>query len=98
MSAKITQRRQDMFKLADAFFKNIQPSPDECQGIGIDGKRPFGNSYIAGDVLDIIAAKPGGEDGAWSRAQEDYAYKLYDDLARFLRATWRLSRMKGRIK
>jgi len=66
----------DLKKLANAFFKNLQIDNAEFGAIGLDPKRPFGNSYVEGDILKIIGHEPIYKD-EWSREQEEYARTLY---------------------
>lgn len=70
-------RLSDMNKLEQAFFQNLKfVDGDYTQGgIGLDCKRPFGNSNVEGDILEIVGASC-GEDG-WSDEQYDYAQELY---------------------
>lgn len=72
------QTAEHLRLLSIAFYEAMNETTDECNGLGIDGKRPFGNSYIAGDVLEIIEEKPEGEDYCWSDEQTEYAYHLFD--------------------
>jgi len=67
---------KDLELLAQAFFKNLEISNAEFGGIGLDGKRPFGNSDVEGDILDIIGWKYKEE---VSDEQYEYARKLYND-------------------
>ena len=85
-------RLSDMNKLEQAFFRELTfVDGDYTQGgIGLDTKRPFGNSYVVGDILDIIGAKI-GKDG-WTEEQEEYAQELYRALIphlkrKYLRST-----------
>lgn len=49
---------KDMLKLEKAFFANLQRDDCEYGGIGINCKRPFGNSDVEGDILgDILEAE-----------------------------------------
>jgi len=78
----------DMLKLEKAFFRNLERDNCEYGGIGIDSKRPFGNSDVEGDVLELIGAKPEGDDGSgpcWSSKQYSYAAALYDGLLPWLK-------------
>jgi hypothetical protein len=78
---------EDMLKLEKAFFQNLQRDNCEYGGIGIDCKRPFGNSDVEGDILELIGATPAGDDGyseCWSRAQHEYAAAMYDGLIKWL--------------
>jgi hypothetical protein len=76
--------------LGNAFFKNLQVDTScEFGSIGLDSKRPFGNSSVEIDILEIIKAKPEGEDGCYSDEQYHYARDLYfEKLIPFLKKTW----------
>lgn len=82
----------DMMKMAGAFFDNLQIDDCEYGGIGLDCKRPFGNSYVQGDILEIIGEKPAFKDcdgyDSFSPEQEDYADSLYGSLIEFLQQIW----------
>lgn len=89
--------KEDLPKLADAFFKNLTYDPHCAYGsIGVDCKRPFGNSDVEGDVLEIIGAVMEGNDGeddCWSRHQRMYAAQLYQEhLVPYLQAEWKRRR------
>lgn len=83
-------KADDLKKLADAFYKNLEITPWEFGGIGLDPKRPFGNSDALEDILRIIGRKPEKiEDGekVFSDRQLAYARKLYHkELIPYLRA------------
>jgi hypothetical protein len=84
-----------MMLLAHAFFKNLTRDNCEYGGWGVDSKRPFGNSDVEGDVLEIIGLEPkrcphcdeplDDDKGGDPRA---YAAGLYSDLGPFLTQTW----------
>lgn len=57
-------------KLAIAFFKNLEVGRSEFGSIGLDAKRPFGNSSVEYDVLKIIEVM-------LSEELEEYARDLY---------------------
>lgn len=82
-------KNKDLEKLSQAFFANIEHRHDgEYGSIGTDCKRPFGNSDVEGDTLEIIGADMWGDDGndeCWSRDQRDYATSLYDELPNWMR-------------
>lgn len=81
-------KHDDMLKLERAFFNSLYRDDCEYGAIGIDCKRPFGNSDVAGDILEIIGAEPEGEDGdpeCWSDAQREYAHSMYDGLIDWLK-------------
>jgi hypothetical protein len=66
---------KDLNKLALAFFNNLQYDRyGEFGGIGLDDKRPFGNSYVEGDILDIIDWRNEDSD---TDEQKEYARELY---------------------
>jgi hypothetical protein len=84
-------RDADMQKLAEAFFKNLQRDDCEFGAIGVDCKRPFGNSFVEGDILTIIEAERAGNDGecdCWSEEQLEYARAMYDGLIGWLQAKY----------
>lgn len=73
----------DMLIVERAFFDNLQRDNCEYGAIGVDCKRPFGNSDVESDILELLNTKPegdNGEDECWSRAQRSYAASLYDGL------------------
>ena len=81
----------DMLKLEKAFFQNLQRDNCEYGGIGIDCKRPFGNSDVEADILELIGAQPEGDDGdakRWSSAQLAYAQAMYSGLIDWLQAKY----------
>lgn len=82
-------KSEDVLKLAAAFLRELRVDNVEFGGIGVDSKRPFGNSYVEGDILEIIRWEPEDqEDGymVYSERQEEYVRGLYyDDLIPFLR-------------
>jgi len=89
-------RKADLSKLADAFFDHLERK-QRCEygGWGLDDKRPFGNSFVRGNILEIIGWKEEGEDDDWTDEQLQYAEALYDELGEFLRSEWK--RMRNRI-
>lgn len=51
----IRKLQDDLRCLGIAFFENIELNMNACFGsIGLDCKRPFGNSLVESDILDII--------------------------------------------
>jgi len=79
---------KDMEKLEKAFFRNLERDDCEYGAIGVNCKRPFGNSDVEGDILELIGAKPEGDDGisaCWSSKQRAYATKMYDGLIAWLK-------------
>lgn len=78
------EREKHLELLADAFFDNLRISKSEYGGIGLDGKRPFGNSDVEGDILEIIGICPDDDDDD----NRVYASELYSDLIGYLRRKW----------
>lgn len=83
----------DLYVLADAFFDNLQIDNCEYGGIGLDSKRPFGNSDVEGDILTMLECEAEGDDGhsaCWSYEQLSYARTLYHEkLIPFLQTRWK---------
>lgn len=81
--------QQDLRKLASAFYENLTIVNIEYGGIGLDPKRPFGNSSVEADILGIIGWDEEGDDGCdtcYTREQRYYARSLYyDHLIPYLR-------------
>ncbi len=73
----------DMMVLARAFAQNLQRDNFEYGGWGVDCKRPFGNSFVEGDILRLLGIAA-SEDG-YTAEQRAYAASLYDDLGEFMR-------------
>lgn len=84
-------KQDDMLKLEKAFFQNLQRDNCEYGAIGVDCKRPFGNSDVEVDILELIGAKPEGDDGeseCWSSKQRAYAAAMYDGLIGWLQGKY----------
>lgn len=96
----LQDKQSDLAKLAQAFFDNLRIDDCEYGAIGVDCKRPFGNSDVEGDILEIIGQEPEGDDchdSCWSSEQREYALILYrDDLIPFLRQGWKDSSAQGK--
>ena len=81
--------QDDLWNLANAFYKHLRRERHcEYGGWGIDDKRPFGSSFVKGDILDIIGATP-EDNGSWSDEQKMYAEELYSYLGDFLQKAWK---------
>jgi hypothetical protein len=77
---------EDLYKLANAFIENLQFNEDMGY-VGLFYKRPFGDSWIESDILEIIECEPENE-GHYSKEQTDYAWDLYSTkLVPFLKKT-----------
>lgn len=83
----------DLKILADAFFKGLFFN-DWCEygSPSLDCKRPFGNSNVEGDILELLDAEQEGDDGdgpCWSSKQRKYAADLYRvKLVPYLKNFW----------
>jgi hypothetical protein len=76
------QKAEHLRLLAIAFYQNMNEHHDESDGLGLAGKRPFGNSGYYSDVLEIIEVEPEDlDDGdrVWSDEQREYGYDLLDN-------------------
>lgn len=83
--------RRDLAKLADAFFENLQYDNVEFGGLGVDSKRPFGNSQVEFDIAEIIDVEiPDEEDDpeAYEETQR-YCRELYFFLKFYLQDRWK---------
>jgi len=88
---KMDLKPDDMLKLEKAFFQNLRRDNCEYGAIGVDPKRPFGNSDVEGDILELIGATPEGDDGeeaCWSSKQRAYAAAMYDGLIEWLQTKY----------
>lgn len=77
-----TEKAEHLRLLAIAFYQFMNVTHDEYDGLGLAGKRPFGNSGYYSDVLEIIEAEPEDiENGhpVWSDEQREYGYDLLDN-------------------
>lgn len=90
--------KQHLEKLADAFFENMDYNGDcEFGSIGVDCKRPFGNSYVERDILEIIELEDDFntvlEDKYAREEYERYARELYCQmLPNFIKEKWKMYR------
>lgn len=82
---------EDLNVLAKAFFNNLQITNMEYGGIGLDSKRPFGNSNASYDILELLDVKMEGDDGevsCYASWQIEYADDLYhNELIPYLKRT-----------
>ena len=82
-------KEKDLAILADAFFDNLQIDTCEFGGIGLDCKRPFGNSDVESDMLEMLGAEQEEPEDGWSAEQREYVYGLYHlELMPYLRKRW----------
>lgn len=87
----------DLACLADAFFDNLIINKCEFGGIGLDGKRPFGNGDVEADMLEIIGWQQEGDNGysnCYASWQNDYVRSLYKkELIPYLKKVWGLHKV-----
>jgi len=75
--------------LADAFYENLERGECEYGGWGLDDKRPFGNSYVCGDLAEIVGIEiPPYEDKNSYNEVCQYLNELYSDLGSYLKFKW----------
>lgn len=78
---------EDLELLANEFYKNLDRDDCEWGAIGLDCKRPFGNSDMPSDVADICGVEKNyDKNGEWDN--EDYCIYLYYMLPTCLRYKW----------
>jgi len=82
--SKAARRIIHLMKLLPAFVDRLRRGDCEYGGWGLDDKRPFGNSDVAGDIAKIIGLQVDGDTGI-TGAQREYCDGLYDDLPEYLR-------------
>lgn len=88
---KLTLNERRHFKALEQAFWNNLSRQDDCEygSIGLDCKRPFGNSDVEGDILEIIGATPEGDgDEGFTDEQRQYAADLYNRLPDYLRSKY----------
>lgn len=87
-------KQKDLAKLADAFFDFVEYDGSCGFGsVGTDCKRPFGNSYVVENILEIL-----GYEKEFAEEQKEYASNLYQqELAPYLREQWRKLHAKTNI-
>ena len=51
---------------------------------GINPKRPYGNSYVLDDILEIIDYEKNPDYEEWSKTQLDYALALHKEMVTVL--------------
>ena len=87
---------KDILILADVFYRELFFN-DHCEygSPTLDCKRPFGNSDVEADILEMLEWEPEGDDGygpCYSSKQREYAKTLYtEELVPFLKAEWQKS-------
>ena len=85
---------KDLQKLAGAFYENMNFFDGIENGyIGVDCKRPFGDSNYECDILEIIGWDGEQDDGyriSYTQEQLDYARELYrEKLVPYLKEEWK---------
>ncbi|MHA2062845.1 MAG: hypothetical protein ACXABY_00450 [Candidatus Thorarchaeota archaeon] len=90
MDYRKLEREIDLENLAVAFYDNLSLLLDgEGWGIGVDSKRPFGNSHVESDIFRICNIEPEGKNHFYTPDQMRYARDLWVDLPGFLRDKFR---------
>lgn len=79
-------RKEALKKLA----KNLCWYWDKCEtgAPAVDPKRPYGNSDVDCDVLEILGIAPEGNDAdvtCWSERQRTWALDLHKDMLAYLK-------------
>ncbi len=83
------ERRIELEMLADAFFENLEHCDwVEFGGWGLNDKRPFGNSNVERDILEIIGLEEAEYESEEYKEQRRYARELYNDLGPFILMKW----------
>lgn len=77
-----------MMLLARAFFETWNVITASMEGGGFS-KRPFGNSDVERDILEIIDLEIDEDNDVEFEDACAYAAGLYDDLGAFLSSMWR---------
>lgn len=72
---KSRNEEEDLKILAKAFFENLIIDNCEYGGIGIDSKRPFGNSSVTLDMLEMLDIEP---EYNCPHYEKDYSHKQHD--------------------
>lgn len=73
-------KENDLRFLGRAFVENLEILDGEYGGIGLDMKRPFGNSDVEADMLELLEWEMEGNDGegpCFSLEQRNYVRQLY---------------------
>jgi len=88
---KEIEREKHLALLANEFFETLSRDDSEYGGWGQDNKRPFGNSFVAGDIAEIIGLElvDYEDDHKKYERQLKYLDGLYDDLGFYLKYKWR---------
>lgn len=89
----IRNEKEDIDTIATAIVMGLFVDDCDYGGIGVDPKRPFGNSDVEGDMLEMIGAEQEGDDGdgpCWSSAQKEYVRAIYHEkVIPRIQAVWR---------
>lgn len=80
----------DLEKLANATIENLEFRNDfEYGAPGLDQRRPFGNSGVEEDIMEIIGMKPVADD-YFSEEQKEYARSLFcNELVPYMQKRWK---------
>ena len=88
-----SEKERHLELLAAAFWENLTFSEGSCYGyVGLEDKRPFGNSNVEDSICDIIGLVPNTDEFGlidYTTEQLKYAGKLYrEDLIPYLKAKY----------
>ena len=70
----ITQQHIDLLQNAYLRWEDC-----EFGAPAIDPKRPYGNSYVYGDIAEILNIKPQGEDNSFTDEQQETMLQLHKE-------------------
>ena len=89
----LRDENKDLEILATAVVSKLFVNDCEYGAIGVDPKRPFGNSDVTSDILKMIGWEMEGDDGedpCYSRQQREYARSLYTEkVIPYMQAQWK---------
>lgn len=91
-----SEKERHLELLETAFWENLTFNEGSWYGyVGLEDKRPFGNSNIEDDICDIIGLVPTADKFGlvdYTKEQLNYAGKLYrEELIPYLKAKYALS-------
>ncbi len=88
-----TEQLKHFETLADAFFENLEYSNIEFGGLGLNAKRPFGNSSVEPDLAEIVFGDRNviydpNQEGFYDEDKASYLRWLYFNLGEYLQKRW----------
>jgi len=87
----------DTRNLANVVVANLRRTSEGFGGIELDSKKPFGNSAVEADILELIGWAPVDEDTDRDlyRQQQSYARDVYDRVLPFIQTRWATQNQDG---